>query len=331
MNGFSPWDAEAFFEDLGCPLKVERGNRVFPVSDKSLSVLQALERAMKEAGVTLRKGRVRHIRTENGAVVGVSTDREDYDAPAVILATGGCSYPATGSTGDGYTLTAALGHRVVPPRGSLVPLEERGSWCAKLQGLSLRNVNVTLLDQKGKRVHEEFGELLFTHFGLSGPTVLSLSAHMDPAAPGRILIDLKPALDEAALDARLLRDFGANQNKTFEHALTGLFPRTLIPVMVERSGIPGDLRVNAVTKVQRRTLLELTKAFPVDLAGPRPVEEAIITAGGVSVREVHPKTMESRLVSGLYLAGELLDCDAYTGGYNLQIAWATGHAAGAAC
>ena len=349
LSGFTPEDAVPFNESHGCETKEERGNRVFPVSDKSASVVDALKTALGYAGAEVRRARAKEILTESAVgdgspvpgpggetpplrgtsrrVTGVRTDRGDFAAPAVILATGGKSYPATGSTGDGYKLAKALGHSIVPPVGSLVPLVEDGPWCAKMQGLALKNIEIKLTEAGGKLVYSEFGELLFTHFGLSGPVILSASAHMEQGKAYEISIDLKPALDEATLDARILRDFAAAQNRSFENALSGLYPKTLIPVMVERSGIPGDTKVNSVTREQRRTLLELTKRFPVKISGKRPVEEAIITSGGVSVKEIDPKTMESKLVPGLYFAGELIDVDAYTGGFNLQIAWSTAYAA----
>lgn len=328
LSGFPPEQTEAFFEDRGCALKVERGNRVFPVSDRSASVIDVLRGALRETGVAVRQARVTELLTENGRISGVRTDRGSFAAPAVILATGGKSYPATGSTGDGYRLAAVLGHSIVPPVGSLVPLVEDGHFCERMQGLALKNIRIRLLDESGKSVFEEFGELLFTHFGLSGPVILSASAHMEAKKRYTVSIDLKPALDEEKLDARILRDFSENQNRNFENALSGLFPKTMIPVIIERSGIHGWEKVNSVTKAQRRALLELTKHFTVQIAGLRPVEEAIITSGGVSVQEVSPKTMESKLVPGLYFAGEILDIDAYTGGFNLQIAWATAFAAG---
>ncbi|MDD7771463.1 MAG: NAD(P)/FAD-dependent oxidoreductase [Firmicutes bacterium] len=328
MAGFPPEDAMAFFEAHGCPLKTERGNRVFPVSDRAQSVIDALKSALTEAGVEVRYAAAEGLLTRDGRVSGVHTAQKDFAAPRVILCTGGCSYPATGSTGDGYPMAAAVGHTIVEPTGSLVPMVEDGHWCARMQGLSLRNVNVRLLDDRGKTVHEEFGELLFTHFGLSGPVILSMSAHMGKKASYTVSIDLKPALDEQKLDARILRDFGENRNRNFENALSGLFHKTMIPVIVERSGIPPQLRVNAVTRQQRRALLELTKHFTVKIAGLRPVEEAIITSGGVDVKQIDPRTMESKCLPGLYFAGEIIDCDAYTGGFNLQIAWATAYAAG---
>lgn len=330
MYGFPPERAMEFFETHGCPLKTERGNRVFPASDKSMSVITALKDAMK--GVTVRQARVDKIYAENGKVSAVRADGAVISAPCVILATGGKSYPLTGSTGDGYALAEQLGHTVISPTGSLVPMVEDGDWCARMQGLSLRNVNVKLYNSKNKLVHEEFGELLFTHFGLSGPTILSISAHMNAKEHYTVAIDLKPALDEKKLDERILRDFEQYQNRNFENALFDLYHKTMVPVMIARSGIPPETKVHSITKQQRRTLLELTKKFTVSIAGLRPVEEAIITAGGIKTSEIDPHTMRSKLVQGLYFAGEVIDVDAYTGGFNLQIAWATAYAAAmAAC
>lgn len=327
MAGFSPEDTMTFFESHGCELKTERGNRVFPVSDKAASIIDTLKTALGYAGVTVQQARAQSILQKDGAVSGVKTDKGVFEAKRVILATGGCSYPATGSTGDGYRMAQAVGHTVTAPTGSLVPMVEDGDWCAKMQGLALRNINMKLLDGT-KTVYEEFGELLFTHFGLSGPVILSASAHMEKGKHYTVSIDLKPALDEQKLDARILRDFTENRNRNFENALSGLFHKTMIPVIVERSGIPGDTKVNAITREQRRALLELTKHFTVQIDGLRPVDEAIITSGGISVSEIQPKTMESKCLPGLYFAGEVIDCDAYTGGFNLQIAWATAFAAG---
>lgn len=327
MSGFSPEDTMRFFETHGCMLKTERGNRVFPVSDKASSVIDALKTALGYAGVTVQQARVRELIQQDGNVTGVKTEKGSVQANRVILAVGGCSYPATGSTGDGYRMAKAVGHTIVEPVGSLVPMVEDGIWCAKMQGLALRNAAVRLLDGQ-KTVHEEFGELLFTHYGLSGPVILSCSAHMEQAKRYTVDIDLKPALDEQKLDARILRDFAENRNRNFENALSGLFHKTMIPVIVERSGIRGETKVHAITREQRHALLQLTKHFTVEISGKRPVDEAIITSGGVAVSEINPKTMESKLLKGLYFAGELIDCDAYTGGFNLQIAWATAYAAG---
>ena len=331
LSRFTPADAKAFFEAHGCALKTERGGRVFPVSDRSSDVLAALERYLHENGVCIRRAAATEIAVRDGRVSGVKTAQGPIPADAVILATGGASYPLTGSTGDGYRMAAALGHSIVEPVGSLVPLVERGHDCAAMQGLALKNVTLRLKNSKNKVVFEEFGELLFTHFGLSGPIVLSASAHIGRKDEAfTVELDLKPALDEKTLDERLLRDFEKYANRDFSHALDDLLPRSMIPVVVKRSGIAPDEKVHSVTKTQRRQLLDVLKHFTVDIACKAPVEDAIVTSGGVKVKEVDPTTMASRLVLGLYFAGEILDVDAYTGGFNLQIAWATGRAAGEA-
>ena len=314
----------AFFEDAGCLLKTERGNRVFPASDRSQSVLDALKKELRLAGVTVKTGRVTDICEIPG---GFSvTAGEAYTAENVVLATGGLSYPTTGSTGDGYRMAQKLGHTITVCEGSLVPLEADAD-CADMQGLSLRNVGVKLLDGKGKALYSDFGELLFTHFGVSGPTVLSASAHMK-GENCRLVIDLKPALDENKLDERVLRDLGMYRNRAMENALTDLLPKSMIPVVLKRLGIDPSMQANALDKQKRRALVMLLKNFVVQITGKRPVDEAIITAGGIKVGEIDPKTMASKIVPGLYFAGEIIDCDAYTGGFNLQIAWATGYAAG---
>ena len=328
MAACPPKQVMAFFEDNGCPLKTERGNRVFPVSDRSQSILECLQKALRAAGVTVKTARAQQILTEDGAVCGVKTDKEDISAGWVILATGGLSYPTTGSTGDGYAMAGSLGHTVTPCEGSLVPLETAGEDCPDMQGLSLRNVAVKLINEKGKILYKDFGELLFTHFGVSGPTVLSASAHLKGSC--RLVIDLKPALDEGKLDARLLRDLDTYRNRSMENALTDLLPRSMIPVVLRRLQIDPNMQANALTKQQRRSIVELLKAFSLDITGKRPVAEAIITSGGIKVSEIDPKTMASKIVPGLYFAGEIIDCDAYTGGFNLQIAWATAYAAGMA-
>ena len=333
IYAFPPREVMAWFEARGCALKTERGNRVFPQSDKSASVIDALRAELRRLGVRVLQERALDIVTQDGAVCGIETDGGFHKTERVILATGGCSYPQTGSTGDGYRMLEKLGHTIVPPVGSLVPLVEKGYDCKQMQGLALKNVTLRLVNQKGKTVFEEFGELLFTHFGLSGPVVLSASAHMNEKDSYTVLLDLKPALDEQKLDLRLLRDFEKFQNRDFENALVELLPRSMIPVIVRRSGIPAEEKVHSITREQRRALLELMKRFPVEIACKAPVEEAIVTSGGVKVSEIEPGTMQSKRVRGLYAAGELLDVDAYTGGFNLQIAWATGRAAGlaAAC
>lgn len=328
MAAYPPEKVKRFFEECGCPLKTERGNRVFPVSDRSASVLEALQKELRRTGVTVRTGRVTDILVSDGKVTGVSVGKERFEADWVILATGGLSYPTTGSTGDGYQMARDLGHMIVPGEGSLVPLEADED-CAQMQGLSLRNVSVKLLDRKGKALFTDFGELLFTHFGVSGPTVLSASAHLKGEGC-RLVIDLKPALEESKLDERILRDLQMYKNRSMENALTDLLPRSMIPVVLKRLEISPDLQANSLNKQQRRALVALLKGFPVQIRGKRPVAEAIITSGGVKVSQIDPKTMGSKIVPGLYFAGEIIDCDAYTGGFNLQIAWATAYAAGTA-
>lgn len=332
---FSRWDGRdtmAFFEALGIPLKVERGKRVYPVSDRAFDISGALEKELRRRGVRMVRDRVTALVLKDGHVAGAKSDAASYGADAVIVATGGVSYPATGSIGDGYRLAKQAGHTIVPPRGSLVPLTSDDPDCAAMQGLSLRNVTLTVRNQKNKIVFQELGELLFTHFGLSGPLVLSASAHMRDFEKNhyRLSIDLKPALDEKKLDDRLLRDFAERSNQDFDNVLGGLVPKSMIPVIVRRTGIPADTKANSITKQQRRQLLETLKGFAIDVTGTRGVEEAIVTSGGVKVGEVDPATMASKLVPNLYFAGEVLDVDAYTGGFNLQIAWATGKAAGEA-
>ncbi len=326
MTAFPPEKTMAFFEENGCPLKTERGNRVFPVTDRSQSILDCLQNALRRSGVTVRTGKVKSILTLNGAAVGVRTEKEEVSAKWVILATGGASYPATGSTGDGYAMAAQLGHTVVPAEGSLVPLETAGQDCQDMQGLSLRNCGVKLLNAKGKVLYKDFGELLFTHFGVSGPTVLSASCHLKGESC-RLIIDLKPALEDNKLDDRIQRDLELYKNRSMENALTDLLPRSMIPVVLRRLDIDPDMQANSLTRQKRRALVELLKAFPVEISGKRPVSEAIITSGGIKTGEIDPKTMESKKVPGLYFAGEIIDCDAYTGGFNLQIAWATAYAA----
>ena len=329
MTAFPPEKTMAFFEGRGCALKVERGNRVFPVSDRSQSVLDALQGQLRKFHIPVIQTRVQKILTEDGKVRGVVTENGTYEAEAVVLATGGASYPATGSTGDGYALASALGHTIVEPQGSLVPLETAGQDAQAMQGLSLRNCGVKLLNAKGKVLYKDFGELLFTHFGISGPTVLSASCHLKGEGC-RLVIDLKPALEESKLDSRILRDLEAYQNRAMENALTDLLPRSMIPVVLRRLEIDPALQANALTKQKRRELVTLLKAFSLEITGKRPVAEAIVTSGGVKTSEIDPKTMESKKVTGLYFAGEVIDCDAYTGGFNLQIAWATAYAAGMA-
>lgn len=330
MSRTTPADVEQFFRSLGVELKVERGNRVFPVSDRSADIIDALFMELRRLRVSIVQTRASGLVCRNGSVVGVETDQGAMPCRAVILATGGLSYPATGSTGDGHRMAEELGHTIVKPQPSLVPLESPDSFCRQMQGLALKNVVLTVKNQKGKIIYQEQGELLFTHFGLSGPLVLSASAHMREFGTDRYTcsIDLKPALDESTLDARLVRELSANANKDVGNLMDTLVPRLMGPVLLSRADIPIEKKAHDITKAERRRLLELLKGFSVAVSGPRPIAEAIITSGGVKVGEVDPKTLASRQVAGLFFAGELLDVDAYTGGFNLQIAWATGCAAG---
>lgn len=329
VTRFPPASVKELFTALGVKLKTERGNRVFPQSDKAADIIDALLMGLRRAGVEIREERAADIHSA-GEGLRVHTERGEYRCKAVILATGGVSYPLTGSTGDGYQMAAALGHTIIPPKPSLVPLVAEGDLCRRMQGLSLRNVAIKVKNSKKKVIYQEQGEMLFTHFGLSGPLILSASAHMRDFDKDHytVWIDMKPALDEKTLDARILRDLGENPNREFHNVLDGLVPRLMVPVLAELTGIPDGTKANSVTREGRRCLLELLKNFPVEITGPRPVEEAIVTSGGIKVTEVDPKTMQSRLVKGVYFAGEVLDADAYTGGFNLQIAWSTGHAAG---
>ncbi len=330
MAACPPRSVMDFFEAGGCPLKTERGNRVFPVSDRAAAVLECLQKQMKKCGVAVISEKVQQILTREGSVCGIRTDKGEYEADQVILATGGLSYPTTGSTGDGFRMASRLGHTLTPTEGSLVPLETGGEDCPQMQGLSLRNVGVKLLSGKGKLLYSDFGELLFTHFGISGPTVLSASAHLKGEGC-RLVIDLKPALEESKLDERILRDLHMYQNRSMENALTDLLPRSMIPVVLRRLQIDPNMQANSLKKQQRRDLVALLKGFCLEITGKRPVAEAIITSGGIKTSEIDPKTMGSKLVPGLYFAGEIIDCDAYTGGFNLQIAWATAYAAATAC
>ncbi len=326
----TPEDVEKFFTDLGVPLKVERGNRVFPQSDRAADIIDALFYRLNRLRVPIHQERAVGLDCQAGAVSAVRTEQGEISCKAVILATGGLSYPATGSTGDGYEIARSVGHTLIEPRPSLVALESEDAFCGAMQGLALKNVGLTVRNRKGKIIYRDQGELLFTHFGLSGPLVLSASAHMRDFSGDSYtcMIDLKPALDEATLDARLVRELSGNPNRDMDNLMGALAPRLLIPVLLERSGISGQRKAHDVTREERRRLVELFKSFPVNICGPRPIAEAIVTAGGVKVSEVDPKTMASKKVTGLYLAGEILDVDAYTGGFNLQIAWSTGRAAG---
>lgn len=325
IHKFGTSDTKALFEGLGVALKTERGNRVFPESDRADDIADALTKLARENGVRVLRERATRILTdEAGAVRAVSAGGGEIECEAAVICTGGLSYPGTGSTGDGYRMARELGHTIRPCCPSLVPLESPDAWCREMQGFSLRNVELSAYEDE-KLIYKALGEMLFTHFGVSGPLVLSASAHMRRFGECRyrLSIDLKPGLDEKKLDVRLLRDFEKYSNREFRNSLGDLAGRAMIPVLVELSGIPGDTRTNSVTRQQRAALAQLLKHFPVSLSGPRPIAEAIVTSGGVATTEVNPRTMESKLVPGLYFAGEVLDLDAYTGGYNLQIAWST--------
>lgn len=330
LSRFTCQDTMSFFENCGVPLKVERGDRVFPVSDSAFDITDALKRQVKALGIRWIHDRATAVEAADGHVSAVIGEKSVYPADAVILATGGMSYPGTGSTGDGYRIASALGHTIVEPRGSLVPLVSDDECCRHMQGLSLKNVELTAYNSKNKAVFREFGEMLFTHFGVSGPLVLSASAHLRDwdRERYRLSIDLKPALDEQKLESRILRDISENPNRDVEKLLCGLVPHSMAPVLIRRLGFLPTLKANSLTKEQRRALIHQLKHFDISITGVRPVAEAIVTAGGVKVGEVTPSTMESKRISGLYFAGEVLDVDAYTGGFNLQIAWATGHLAG---
>ena len=331
LSRLSTADTKSFFEELGVPLKVERGKRVFPVSDRAQDIVDAMERACLELGVTIVNRRVDSLIIDGGECRGVIADGREYRTCAVIVCTGGASYPRTGSTGDGYRFARRAGHRVTDIVPSLVPIVSSGNLCAHLQGLSLRNIGFKIVEASGGRVvYDDFGEMMFTHFGITGPVVLSASAHLEGIVEGRYVarIDLKPALDEKTLDTRILNDFSLAQNKDFINSLDALLPQKLIPVIVGLSGIDGRKKVNSVTREERERLVGLIKNLEIPISGLRSINEAIITRGGVSVSEINPKTMESKLVPHLYFAGEVLDLDAYTGGFNLQIAFSTATLAG---
>ena len=328
---FPPEDVMSFFESLGVPLKTERGNRVFPVSDKAVDIVDALRAFVLDSGVTIINETAKALILENGEVVGVKGEKENYYADSVIVACGGKSYPLTGSTGDGYLFAKQAGHTIVPLKPSLVPLESSDTDCKSMQGLSLKNVSLKIIDNNSnKEIYSDFGEMLFTHFGISGPMVLSASSHIREMPPNRYraVIDLKPALTEEQLDKRLQKEFQQNANRDVSNAFSGLLPRKIIIPVLKRWGVPFDKKCNVITREERHALCNLLKGFTIPLNGFRPIEEAIITSGGVNTAELNPKTMESKLISGLYFAGEVIDCDAYTGGFNLQIAWCTGRLAG---
>ena len=332
FSGFTPKDVISFFETAGVPLKTERGNRVFPVSDKAVDIVDALVKTAKSGGTKFINATAAEILAENGSVSGVKlTDGRVISADSVILATGGMSYPLTGSTGDGYKMAQKLGHTVTELKPSLVPLCIHEGFCTKIAGLSLKNVTLSIFETgKKKPLFSEMGEMLFTHFGISGPLVLSASSHIRYMGKKEYtaFVDLKPALSIEQLDNRILRDFGEEQNKDFANSLSKLLPKSLIPVIIKLSGIKSDKKVNQIEREERLGLCKLIKALPLHITGFRPIEEAIITSGGISVKEIDPKTMGSKLVSGLFFAGEIIDVDAYTGGFNLQIAFSTGFAAG---
>ena len=328
LSKYAPADVMEYFGKLGVPLKTERGRRVFPVSDRAGDVVSALEGQLRKLNVEVIKGNCTRLLIEDGACRGAVISGREVRAGAVVLATGGASYPLTGSDGSGYALARQAGHTVIPPEPSLIPMETEERWVARAAGLDLRNISMRLT-RGGKPVYEDFGELLFTAYGIGGPTVLSASAHIPEMKPGEyaVEIDLKPALSEKKLDDRIIRDFAERRGMRFAESLRGLLPAQLAPVIAELSGIPGDMRVDEVTREQRQQLGALMKRLTLHIRGFRPIEEAIVTRGGVSVREIRPNTMESKLCPGLYFAGEIIDCDGYTGGFNLQIAFSTAYTA----
>ena len=333
LSRFSTADTMAFFESAGVPLKTERGKRVFPISDRAADIVSAMEKRCREAGVEIVHRRVRGLIIEDGRIVGLRYGDSEENFDAVIVCTGGRSYSMTGSDGDGYRFATEAGHTVTSLHPSLVPVVAEGKLCASLQGLSLKNVSLSIkLTQSGKTVYEDFGEMLFTHYGLTGPLVLSASAHLSDIAPGKYeaVIDLKPALDEKTLDARILSDFSKYQNRDLINALDDLLPQKMIAPYIGLCGINPHKKVNSITREERERMVHVLKGIHVKLVGFRPIEEAIVTRGGVSVKEIDPKTMQSKLVEGLYFAGEVLDVDAYTGGFNLQIAFSTATVAGSA-
>ncbi|NLM73598.1 MAG: NAD(P)/FAD-dependent oxidoreductase [Clostridiaceae bacterium] len=332
LNKFNNIDVMDFFENYNVPLRTERGNRVFPESDRSNDIAKALIRYAEGNGAKfIYRSPVKEILVDNGCVSGVKLENNDvYELSSVILATGGMSYQITGSTGDGYRMAQQLGHTLIPPKPSLVPLETREKWVADAQGLALKNVGLTVYDNKGTKVYHDQGEMLFTHFGVSGPMILSASRHiLDCEYAGSVLvIDLKPALSEEALDLRVQRDFAKYARKQFSNSLGDLLPKSLIPVIIELSGIDREKPVHQITKAERAKLVSLLKSLKLTVSKARPIDEAIVTAGGISTKEINPSTMESKLIKGLYFAGEIIDVDGYTGGFNLTIAFSTGFTAG---
>ncbi len=327
---FDNYSTIEFFNNLGLKTVVERGGRVFPESQKAVDVAIALKRFIDKRGVKFVSEEVNKILTHDDMLKSVQTNQNYYFSRKIIIATGGLSYPLTGSTGDGYKFAEKLGHTVSFLKPSLVPVEIKESFCKELQGLSLKNISIRLVSE-GKEIYNDFGEMLFTHFGVSGPVILSASSHILPEKSYEIIIDLKPSLSNEVLDKRLLRDFELNKNKNFSNALNDLLPKALIPVIIRLSGINPYKKVNTITKAERVSLIECLKNLTLTVSKLRPVEEAIVTSGGISVKEINPSTMESKIVPGLYFCGEVLDVDGYTGGYNLQIAFSTGYLAGNSC
>ncbi len=330
FSSFSSADTMNFFESLGVRLKVERGHRVYPASDKSMDIIDALFRKIRELNIKLINDDVKSIIIENSTAVGVKTESKEYNADSVIICCGGCSYPQTGSDGYGYTLAKQCGHTIVSPRPSLVPIVIKEKWCAQLQGLSLKNVSISVINDNRKEIYSDFGEMIFTHYGISGPIILSASAHMNfKRTKGYTFsLDLKPALSEEQLDKRIQRDFEKYINKDIINALNDLLPKKIIPIIVELSGIDFHTKCHEITREQRRCLVNTIKNIKMTYESFRPIAEAIVTSGGVNVKEINPKNMSSKLTDNLYFAGEIMDVDAYTGGFNLQIAFSTGYLAG---
>ena len=330
FSSFMPYDTIALIEEMGVPTKIERGNRVFPESDKAVDIVDALVKNAKQNGVKFVEGTVTSFNTENNVIKSVNlADGTIVDGDAFAICTGGLSYQSTGSTGDGYKLAESVGHSITDIEPALISLVASNGFVPKLQGLSLRNISIKLLDGE-KEIYSDFGEMLFTHYGVSGPVILSASSHMTHPKEHnyKIVIDLKPALDEQTLDKRIQRDFAENTNKDFINSLSKLLPNKLIPVIVKLSGIEPSEKVNQITKPQRQNLVHLLKNFTVNISDFRPINEAIITSGGVDVKEINPKTMGSKIIDNLFFAGEVIDVDAYTGGFNLQVAFSTGYLCG---
>lgn len=330
FSSFMPYDTIALIEEMGVPTKIERGNRVFPESDKAVDIVDALVKNAKQSGVKFVEGTVTSFNTENNVIKSVNlADGTVVDGDAFAICTGGLSYQSTGSTGDGYRLAESVGHSITDIEPALISLIASNGFVPKLQGLSLRNISIKLLDGE-KEIYSDFGEMLFTHYGVSGPVILSASSHMTHPKEHnyKIVIDLKPALDEQTLDKRIQRDFAENTNKDFINSLSKLLPNKIIPVIVKLSGIEPSEKVNQITKAQRQNLVSLLKNFTVNISDFRPINEAIITSGGVDVKEINPKTMGSKIIDNLFFAGEVIDVDAYTGGFNLQVAFSTGYLCG---